>query len=117
MTEAKEQEIVIQWCNLQSFKYKELELIYHIPNGGKRNAKEAVSLKRQGVKSGVPDLHLPVSRGGYNSLYIEMKVNKNKCSENQNKWISRLSEEGHKVNVCYGSLEAIETIKQYLNIK
>ncbi|MDZ4910613.1 VRR-NUC domain-containing protein, partial [Clostridium perfringens] len=90
--EAQEQEIVIQWCNLQSCKCKELELIYHIPNGGKRNAREAASLKRQGVKSGVPDLHLPVPKNGYNSLYIEMKVNKNKCSENQNKWISKLLE-------------------------
>lgn len=116
MTEAKEQEVVIRWCNLQACKHKELELMHHIPNGGRRDKREAIALKRQGVRAGVPDLHLPVARKGYNSLYIEMKVGKNKCSENQNKWISRLLEQGHQVKVCYGSLEAIETIKKYLGI-
>lgn len=115
MTEAQEQERLISWCSYQSCIYKELELIYHIPNGGRRNKREAAALKRQGVKSGVPDLHLPVARSGYNSLYIEMKVGKNKCSDNQNKWIDMLLKEGHQVKVCYGAEEAIEEIMKYLS--
>mgnify|MGYP004433785991 CR=1 FL=1 len=42
-----------------------------------RDARTAANLKRQGVKAGVPDLHLPVARGGYNGLYIELKVGSN----------------------------------------
>lgn len=115
--EAIEQEMVIGWCNLQSCKYKELELIYHVPNGGKRNRLEAVSLKRQGVKAGVPDLCLPVARNNFNGLYIEMKVGNNTCTENQKKWLRRLKEEGYKTIVCYGADEAIGVLKEYLGIK
>lgn len=81
--ESIEQEIVIKWCEIQSCKYKELELIHHCPNGGKRNCNEAAALKRQGVKPGVPDLNLPVARNGYHGLYIEMKVGSNTCTDNQ----------------------------------
>ena len=54
-----------QWVTYQQGRFPELVLLYHIPNGGKRDAQTAISLKRQGVKAGVPDLHLPVARGGY----------------------------------------------------
>lgn len=68
------QEMLFRWITYQLDEYPELALLYHIPNGGKRDAKTATILKRQGVKAGVPDLHLPVARGGYHGLYIELKV-------------------------------------------
>ena len=40
------------------------ELIYHVPNGGHRHKKVAEKLKDQGVKAGIPDLVLPMARGG-----------------------------------------------------
>ena len=55
--------------------------------GGKRDAKTATILKRQGVKAGVPDLHLPVARGGYHGLYIELKVGDNTTTKKQKDWI------------------------------
>ena len=60
-TEADEQKAVIQWCILMEGRWPELEYIYHVPNGGSRNAREAANLKAQGVKPGVPDLELPVA--------------------------------------------------------
>ncbi len=59
-SEASEQIKLMEWCKWQEHKYPELQLLYHIPNGGSRNAIEAKNLKRQGVKPGVPDLCLPV---------------------------------------------------------
>lgn len=115
--EAQEQAIVIQWCNLQSKKYHELDLIYHCPNGGKRNKREAHNLKLEGVKAGVPDLFLPVARNGKHGLYIEMKYGKNKCTIEQIKWLDWLYKQGYKCKVCYSADEAINTIKNYLNIK
>ncbi|WP_434794402.1 hypothetical protein TPDSL_13810 [Terrisporobacter petrolearius] len=115
--ESVEQEIVISWCNIQSCAYKELELIHHVPNGGKRNRLEAAALKRQGVKAGVPDLSLPVARNNFHGLYIEMKVGSNTCTDNQKEWLRRLKEEGYMCKVCYGADEAIGIIKEYLNIK
>ena len=64
--EAGAQETLFNWAQYQYARYPELELLYHIPNGGKRDARTAANLKRQGVKAGVPDLHLPVALGGPN---------------------------------------------------
>ena len=115
-SEATEQEIVINWCEYNSPRHPELKLIYHVPNGGSRNQLEAVNLKRQGVKAGVPDLNLPVALNGFHGLYIEMKFGKNKTTEKQKWWLEQLQQQGYKTAVCYGADEAIDTIKEYLNI-
>ena len=77
-TEASEQEAVITICKFMENRYPELKLLHHCPNGGKRDRVSAAVLKRQGVKAGVPDLHLPVPKGQYASLYIEMKYGNGK---------------------------------------
>ena len=115
-SEATEQEIVINWCEYNSPRHPELKLIYHVPNGGSRNQLEAVNLKRQGVKAGVPDLNLSVALHGFHGLYIEMKFGKNKTTEKQKWWLEQLQKQGYKTAVCYGADEAIDTIKEYLNI-
>lgn len=61
--EANEQEALFRWTVFVRGRFPEIELLYHIPNGGSRNKLEAANLKRQGVKAGVPDLCLPVARG------------------------------------------------------
>ena len=73
-TEAQHQANVVNWSILHTHEHPELALLFHIPNGGTRDAIEGRHLKQQGVKRGVPDLCLPVARGGYHSLYIELKT-------------------------------------------
>lgn len=115
--EAQEQTVVISWCRMQENIYPALKNIYAIPNGGYRNKIEAANLKRQGVKSGVPDLHLAYPNKNHHGLYIEMKWGKNTPTENQEEWIKGLSAAGYKCEVCWSSEEAIQVIKDYLNIK
>lgn len=67
-TEAEEQIALFEWATLQSGRFPELALLYHVPNGGSRNKIEAARLRAQGVKSGVPDLCLPVARGANENL-------------------------------------------------
>ena len=45
----------------------------------------ASKLKAEGVLSGVPDLHIPIAKKGYNGLYIELNKNgkAGKVSDNQ----------------------------------
>lgn len=114
--EAGAQETLFSWAQYQYAKYPELTLLYHIPNGGKRDARTAANLKRQGVKAGVPDLHLPVARGGYHGLYIELKVGKNKTTQLQNKWLDDLGKQGYLAIVCYGWQEAAEQLINYLEL-
>lgn len=113
-SESVEQINLFRWATLQECKFPELILLHHIPNGGKRNITTAKRLKMEGVKAGVPDIFLPVSRGQYHGLYIELKAGNNKTTENQDVWISRLQKQGYQVNVCYGWEEAAKTIESYL---
>lgn len=114
MSEAQEQIALIQWANLQSCKYPELALLYHIPNGGSRHPAEAARLKQQGVRAGVPDLCLPVARGGYNGLYIELKAGRNKPTPLQKEWLSWLNQQGYRAVVCWGWQAAKDEIMAYL---
>ncbi len=109
------QETLFSWINWQLGRYPELALAYHIPNGGKRDRREAANLKRQGVKAGVPDIHLPVARGGYHGLYIELKVGNNKQTETQKEWQKKLQKQGYKSIVCYGWQEAAKSLTEYLD--
>lgn len=109
-----EQTCLFRWAAYEQGKYPELNLLYHIPNGGSRNKYEAANLKRQGVKAGVPDLCLPVARGKYHGLYIEMKAGKNTPSDLQKDWLKALNKQGFLAVVCYGWEKASEVLIQYL---
>lgn len=71
-------------------------------------------MKAEGLKAGVPDLHLPVARCGFIGLWIEMKVGKNKPTDKQGRWSELLRAQGHRVVVCYGSSAAIDVLREYL---
>ena len=115
-TEDGAQEALFSWCDMQRHRYPELKLLHHIPNGGKRDKATAIALKRRGVKAGVPDLSLPVPRGGYHGLYIELKVGKNKTTEKQSEWLRSLNDLGYKAIVCYGWQQAAEALAAYLDL-
>ena len=116
MTEAQHQTALINWTSLVAKKYPELKLLHHIPNGGSRNKLEAINLKRQGVKAGVPDLCLPVPRGRYHGLYIELKTEKGRTSKYQKQWISELIAQGYLVEVCRGWQSAVSVLERYMNL-
>lgn len=66
--ESGHQEALFEWAAYHMDCMPELEYMHHIPNGGKRDKRTAVALKRQGVKAGVPDICLPVARNGYHGV-------------------------------------------------
>jgi hypothetical protein len=93
----------------------ELALLFAIPNGGKRDKITAAKLKAEGVKAGVPDLMLPVARGGYHGLFIELKVGDNRPSQLQRDWIARLQGQGYYCAVCWDWTQAVEMFLSYLD--
>ena len=117
MTEAQHQKLVIDWALAVRQKYPDLKLLHAIPNGGKRDPIEAKHLQQQGLKKGVPDLHLPVARGKYHSLYIEMKTETGRTSPEQDWWLEELSGQGNFCEVCHGYLAAIRVLEWYSNLK
>lgn len=114
--EADEQSLLFQWAEYAVCTYPELETMYHIGNGGFRNKIEASHLRQQGLKPGVPDICLPVPRGGYGALYIELKRRKGgRVSEVQKNFIALLNKYGNRAVVCKGFDEARQEIESYLN--
>lgn len=114
--ESTDQENVISWCFHREGEYPELHWIYHCPNGGSRKKAEAVRLKAQGVKAGVPDLTLPIPKGIYHGLYIEMKYNNGTVEQPQKEWIKAMRAAGHFACVCYGYDYAIKVIEEYVKL-
>lgn len=113
--EGAEQAALMSWAQMQSWRWPELQLLFHIPNGGARSKAEAGRFKAEGVKAGVPDLFLPVPRGNNHGLFIELKRRKGgRLSPEQRVWIQNLQEQGYQAFVCYGWEEATEVIQSYL---
>lgn len=113
-----EQVALFKWAEMS--KHKVLAMMYAIPNGGKRHKRVAVKLKAEGVKSGVPDICLPVARGVFHGLYIELKKPKTESSragtptQNQIEWQQQLNEQGYMAVTCVGWESAKDTIESYL---
>lgn len=94
------------------------EYLFHIPNGGYRNAREAKNLQLQGLKSGVPDYFLSYPVHPYHGLYIELKRRSKSISitsNNQKLWIIKLNKVGYKALEAYGWEEAAKIIENYLS--
>lgn len=116
-SEANEQRRLMEIVGYYTHRYPELSLLYHVPNEGKRSKITGSILKQQGLKAGVPDLCLPVARGAYHGLYVELKYGKNKLSDNQKQWLASLSCQGYFTAACWGGDQAFQTILNYLELK
>ena len=113
-TEAEETEALFQWAAYQMGRWPELELMYHIPNEGKRHPLHGAALKRQGLKPGVPDLCLPVPSQKYCGLYIEMKRRNGKVTDAQRDFIDKLCQRGYMAIPCWGWEQARDAIEIYM---
>ena len=114
--EHAEQVALVTWAKFESGRVPELALLFAIPNGGHRNKATAGKLKAEGVKAGVPDLCLPVARGHYHGLYIELKAKGGRATPDQRDWLIELGKQGYYTALCFGWEFAKETIEKYLGV-
>ena len=115
--EAEEQRTVFSWARSDSAlkRYPQLIFLNGSLNGVKLSGRAAGMAKQQGLVRGYPDINLPVKNKKYNGLYIELKrIKGGTLSPAQKVWIEFLNSQGYKAVVCKGHLEAIKTIKNYL---
>lgn len=84
-----------------------------IPNGGKRNVITAAIMKRTGTLSGAWDLFLSVPKSNYSGMFIEVKVGKNKLTDNQIEFL-RENCPNYWMKVCYSLDEFIKDVDFYL---
>jgi hypothetical protein len=116
-SESEEQIALFQWAGIMQARFPALALLHHIPNGGQRARTTAVRLKAEGVKAGVPDVSLPIPKGVYHGLYVEMKAGKNKPTAYQLWWLERLAANGYHTYTAYGWREAADVITRYLELQ
>ena len=113
-SEAQAQAAVFDWARWEQSQTPVLKAMYHAANEGKRSVRAGADLKRQGMKPGVSDICLPYAAGGYNNLYVELKVGSNKATEEQLIFIDTINRIGGRAIIAYGSDAAIEVIKAKL---
>lgn len=90
-------------------------ILFAIPNGGRRDAVTGAKLKEEGVLAGVADLILLKRNKRFGGLCIEMKTRTGKQSETQKRWQKDVEATGNKY-VVYRSLdEFIKVVTEYLN--
>lgn len=120
MSESRIQIDLIEWIDTIGHRvYPEMKLLFAIPNGGHRYIRVAQKMKAEGVRAGIPDLFLPVARGGFHGMFIEMKYGRNRQTKEQVEWFKELKKNGYYCIVCYSQEEAQEVLGDYLsnNIK
>jgi len=127
-TEHQEQVALFKWAEYAVGRWPVLDLLYAIPNGGLRPARErtdkrgrrirfsveAQKLRAEGVKSGVPDICLPVASGPFHGLYMELKTLTGRPSEAQRRWVAALLRQGYRAEICHGWEQARAVIEDYL---
>lgn len=103
----------VRWFRL---KYPKLQnVLFAVPNGGRRDAVTGAKLKEEGATSGVSDLILLKSNRFYGGLCIEMKKPGGYQSPSQKEWQKDAEANGAKYVVCRSLDEFIKEITDYLN--
>ena len=102
----------VRWFDYQHAK--ESWSLFHVPNGGRRNQKEAARFKAMGVRAGVPDLLLLLPRHGYAYLAIELKYGKNTQTQAQKDYERRINANGGLYTVVRGIDGFIALVDWYL---
>lgn len=109
---------VIKWKQQPSImaKWPEMALLFHIPNERHCTPQQGKHLQRMGVRRGVPDLCLPVPRGPYHGLWIEMKTESGRTTGDQDWWGERLLGQGYMWEVCHGWESAVRVLEWYMSL-
>lgn len=118
LSENQHQMMVMKWTQQPSIRQKwpELKLLFHIPNERHCTPQQGKNLQRMGVKRGVPDMYLPVPRGKYHGLFVELKTSTGRPSEEQKWWGTELLAQGYFWEICHTWESAVRVLDWYMNL-
>lgn len=118
-SEHSQQSAIFAWAALPDVRerYPLLKWMFAIPNGFYSTAGQKGKMKAEGLRSGVPDIFLPVRRNdGACGMFLEMKSDRGKLSSIQSEWLTYLITQGYHVAVAYSFEEATTIITRYLEV-
>lgn len=105
----KEDRLQKEIMRIYKMLYKKDCLLFAVPNGGSRNAVEAVKLKETGTLSGVSDLILLAKSS--RAIFIEVKSSTGRQSPTQKEFEARVNELGFEYFLIKSTKEFIELIE------
>jgi hypothetical protein len=106
---------IFRWAETEMVRHPELKYMFSTLNGVRLNIGQAVKAKKAGNKKGVPDIWLPVKRGQYSGLVIELKkAVGGTVSKEQANWLGFLGGQCYRAVVRHGFMDAITEIIDYL---
>lgn len=104
----------VEWTLLNTARFPALALGFAVPNAARRSYRLAARMKREGLRSGVPDWVLPVPRGKYTGLMIEFKRPGEKPTQAQKDYMGLAETEGWLCVVCDSTEAAVNLTRDYL---
>lgn len=87
--------------------------VIHIPNEGKRTVTYGKHLKDMGMRPGVSDLFIAMTRHGYSGAWIELKSKKGIISKAQMEFKNDMHRQHYYTETCYSIEDAIQIISWY----
>lgn len=111
-TESLMQISCVKWFRLAFPQYA--YMLFSVPNGGARNAKEAGILKAEGIVAGVSDLILLIPRQGKGALCIEMKTRTGVQRITQKVWQEEAEKAGNKYVIARSFDDFKREVESYL---
>ena len=103
----------VRWFRLKFPKLR--NILFAVPNGGRRDAVTGAKLKEEGATSGVSDLILLRSNRFYGALCVEMKKPGGYQSPAQKELQKDAEANGAKYVVCRSLDEFMKVVTDYLN--
>jgi hypothetical protein len=137
--EEAEQIRVIQWRDANKHTFPGLKRLFHVPNGGLRSGRTAITMSRLGTTKGVPDLILltpspgeivmpamertdtspigfQVLQGHFHFFCGEMKAPGGKLSKEQLEFKAQVIDDGGYYCTAEKAMHMVAAIRMYLLI-
>lgn len=109
-SESAIQKAVFKWVRMR----KDLEdLVFKIPNEGKRTASYGRRMREEGMLAGVFDIFVSIPNHGFHGMWLELKSKQGKLSLMQHRFKRKQESMGYFCVVCYDVDEAIENLVWY----
>ena len=94
--------------------HPEARKILHVPNEGKMSEIAGAILNKEGRRKGVFDLHLPLARGGFHAMWMEVKIPGDDLTAEQRIFMEQVKRDGCHAIVVWTSQEGIDAVLNYL---
>lgn len=120
-TEHGEQAALFCWAAACANVFPEslgcLKWMFAVPNGGARDSVTASMMKGEGVKKGVPDIMLPITKPEFAGLWVEMKkIRGGVLSDEQAAYRDHLLSQRYQWVRANGFMEARKALLDYLEV-